>query len=113
MGDQEAVERPFGRRPGAHPGRGARPFEIDRGAAAEVVPAPVRGQLLLVAAPAELSRLAALADEAVDRPGVDELADLLRTGGDLGVALGDVAYIRSEEHKSELQSLMSRSYAVF
>src|SRR5260221_930619 len=44
----------------------------------------------LVRAPAELGRLRALAEEAVDRPGVDELARLFRDLGDLGVALGNV-----------------------
>ena len=47
-------------------------------------------------APAHLGRLAALRDEAVDRPGVDELADLLGLLGDLGVALGDVDHLDAE-----------------
>lgn len=41
----------------------------------------VAGQVLLVRAPAELRRLAALADETVDRPRVDELAGPLRGRG--------------------------------
>ena len=44
-------------------------------------------------APAELGRLAAFADEAVDRPGVDELAEALRHLRDLRVALGDVDHL--------------------
>ena len=71
------MERPFHRRPGAHARRGARPHQIDRRATAEIMPTPVRRQRLLMRAPAEFGRLAALADEAVDRPGVDELARLL------------------------------------
>ena len=50
----------------------------------------VRRQRLLVGAEAELGRLQALRDEALDRPGVDELAARLRRLGALGVALGDV-----------------------
>ena len=50
----------------------------------------VRRELVLVRAPAELGRLAALADEAVDRPGVDELVRLLAQLRELGIALGDV-----------------------
>ena len=76
--DQEAVERPGERCPGAHAGRRARLHQVDRAAAAEVVPLAVARPVLLVRAPAELGRLRALADEAVDRPGVDELAELLR-----------------------------------
>ena len=77
VGDQEAVEGAFQRRPGAHAGGGARPQQVDRRVAADLVPAAVRRQRLLVRAPAQLGRLAAFADEAVDRPGVDELARLL------------------------------------
>ena len=47
-------------------------------------------------APAHLGGLAALRDEAVDRPGVDELADLLGLPGDLGVALGDMDHAHAE-----------------
>src|SRR3546814_1526157 len=39
------------------------------------------------------------------------LADLQRKGGGAGVQAG--AFLRSEEHTSELQSLMRISYAVF
>ena len=90
VGDQKAVLGLRGRRPGAHPGAGAGLRQIDRGAAAEVVAVAVRRQPLLVGAPAELGRLQALRDEALDRPGVDELAARLRRLGALGVALGDV-----------------------
>jgi hypothetical protein len=47
-------------------------------------------------APAEFGRLTAFADEAVDRPGVDELADFLRRERHLGVALGDVDHFHAE-----------------
>ena len=78
MRDQEPVQRSRQRRPGPHPGRGARPHQVDRRIAAEIVPPRVRRQRLLMRAPAEFGRLAALTHEAVDRPGVDELARLLR-----------------------------------
>src|SRR3546814_9966367 len=89
---------------------------------------------LLVGAPAELGRLQAFGDEALDRPGVPELVHRPRLARALGVALGDVDALyaealheprpvltaggragvnRSEEHKSALQSLMRNSYAVF
>jgi hypothetical protein len=78
MRDQEAVEMAgLERRPGAHARRGARLRQVDRGAAAEVMALAVAREILLVRAPAQLGRLATLADEAVDRPGVDELVGLL------------------------------------
>jgi hypothetical protein len=46
--------------------------------------------MALMRAPAELGRLHAFGDEAVDRPGVDELARLFRDARDLGIALGDM-----------------------
>src|SRR3546814_1585473 len=51
----------------------------------------------------------------VDRAGHREiLADRhLGEGGEQGVELGDGRAVRSEEHTSELQSLMRISYAVF
>ena len=54
------------------------------------MPVAVRRQPLLVGAEAELGRLQALRDEALDRPGVDERSARLRRLGALGVALGDV-----------------------
>ena len=85
-----------GRRPGAHARAGARALQVDRGVAAEVVACAVRRQRLLVRAPAELGRLQAFGDEALDRPGVDELAARLRVAGALGVALGDVDALDAE-----------------
>ncbi len=50
----------------------------------------------LMRAPTKLRRLRALADKAVDRPGVDELAGFLRNHRDLGVALGDMDRLDAE-----------------
>src|SRR5216683_3199675 len=96
VGDEEAVKGPFERRPGAHPRRGARTAQPDGAVAAEFVMRAVGGKMPLVAAPAELGRLRALADEAFDRPGIDELARPLGDVGDLGVALGDVDDLDAE-----------------
>jgi hypothetical protein len=70
--------------------------QVDRAAAPEVVPLAVARPVLLVRAPTELGRLRALAHEAVHRPGVDELAELLRLTPDLRVALGDVDHLHAE-----------------
>ena len=91
--DQEAVERAGLRRPGAHARARARLQHVDRALRAEIVALAARRQRLLVRAPAELGRLTALADEAVDRPRVDELARTLRHVRDLRVALGDVDHL--------------------
>ena len=90
VGHQEAVLGLRRGRPRAHPRAGARPLEVDRGVAAEVVAGAARRQRLFMRAPAELGRLHALRDEAFDRPGVDELARRLGVARALGVALGDV-----------------------
>ncbi len=76
--------------PRAHPRAGARPLEVDRRVAAEVVPRRAGRHRLFVRAPAELGRLHAFRQEAFHRPGVDELAARLGVAGALGVALGDV-----------------------
>ncbi len=47
-------------------------------------------QPALVRAPTELGWLHAFAEKALDRPGVDELAQALRHAGALRVAFGDV-----------------------
>ena len=90
MGDEEAVLRPRRRAPGADAGAGAGAHQVDRAIRPELVAAALQRQRLLVRAPAQLGRLQALGDEALDRPGVDEGAHRLRLGGALGVALGDV-----------------------
>ena len=79
-----------GRRPGAHPRRGARLRQVDGGIAAEIMPARVGRHCFLVRAPTELRRLQALGAKALDRPGVDEHVARLRITRALGVALGDV-----------------------
>ena len=56
----------------------------------------IRREMPFMGAPAELRRLRALADKAVDRPGVDELARLLRRHRHLGIALGDVDGLDAE-----------------
>ncbi len=89
-----------GRRPRAHARAGARLRQVDRGVAAEVVPVAVRRHVLLVRAPAELGRLQAFREEALDRPGVDEHAARLRVAGALGVALGDVDALDAERAAS-------------
>ena len=90
VGDEEAELAVRGRRPRAHAGVGAGLLEIDRRAAALLLEAGVGGRPFLVRAPAELGRLHALGEEALDRPGVDEDVARLRALGALGVALGDV-----------------------
>ena len=70
--DEEAVLRARRRAPGAHARVGAGLQQIDRRVAAGVVRAGVLRHPLLMRAPAELGRLQAFRDEALDRPGVDE-----------------------------------------
>ena len=94
--DQEAVERTVVGRPGAHARAGAGLVQVDRRAAAVGVAHAALGEVTLVRAPAELGRLAALGDEAVDRPGVDELARTLGLARHLGVALGDVDRLHAQ-----------------
>src|ERR1700722_15522429 len=76
--------------PGAHPRTRARAIQVDRAARSLRMPSAVRGEVLLMRAPAEFGGLSAFADEAVHGPGVDELVGLLRHIRDLGIALGDV-----------------------
>src|SRR3546814_8589148 len=59
-------------------------------------------------AQARVMRRHALVPDAQERIEVDRLAAIV-----LGLRVGPVAGIRSEEHTSELQSLMRNSYAVF
>src|SRR6185437_8714296 len=96
MRDAEAMEVPCPRCPRAHARSGAWLHEINGGHAAEVVALAVAGEITLVSSPAHLARLTALAHEAVDRPGVDELAGLLGHARALGVALGDVNDLHTE-----------------
>ncbi len=96
VGDAKAVEVSRARRPGADPCAGSRLHQIDRRHAAEVMAFAIARKVSLVSAPAHLARLCALTDEAVDGPGVDELARLLRHAGRLGIALGDVHHLDAE-----------------
>src|SRR5450759_229817 len=58
----------------------------------------VTRKMLFVRAPAELARLRAFADEAVDRPGVDELTAALRGMRRLRVALGAMDHLDAQFH---------------
>src|SRR5581483_11620023 len=78
------------RRPRAHARSGTWLHQVDRRHTAEVVSFAVTREIPLVRPPAHLARLRALADKAVDRPRVDELADALGHVGGLRIALGDV-----------------------
>src|SRR3546814_6577019 len=53
------------------------------------------------------------ADKTVDYDTLMQTMNVLRTAGYLKVALVGLEGVRSEEHTSELQSLMRISYAVF
>src|SRR6202051_3857686 len=90
MRDQEAVEMSRLRSPGAHPGARAGTIQVDRAAGADRVPPAVRREMPLVRAPSEFGGLRPLADEAVDRPGIDELVRHFRHIGDLRVAFRDI-----------------------
>ena len=90
MSDEKAVLRPRRRRPASHARIGAGRVEIDRRAAAGLVRSRDIRQRFFMRAPAELSRLHPLGDEALDRPGVDEHAARFGGSGALGVALGDM-----------------------
>src|ERR1700756_1030802 len=96
MRDQESVEMPRLRSPGADPGARAGTVQIDRAARALLVPSAVRREMLLVRAPPEFGRLSPFADEAVDRPGIDELVSDLGHIGDLRVAFGDMDDLDAE-----------------
>ena len=75
--------------PGANPRARAGTIQIDRTARAGLVPSAVRREMLLMRAPAEFSGLSPFADEAVDRPGIDEFVGLLRDIRDLAVAFAE------------------------
>src|SRR5882724_8701248 len=96
VGNAKPMEMACARRPGAHTCRRTRLHEIDRRHAAEVMPLAVAREVLFVGAPAHLAGLTALADESVDRPGVDELARYLWDGGHLVVTLGDVHHLDTQ-----------------
>ena len=96
VGDAEPVEVPGERRPGAHAGGRTRLRQVNRRQAAGVMALAVARKVALMRSPPHLSRLRALAHEAVDRPGVHELAGLLGDVGELGIALGDVHHLDAQ-----------------
>ena len=108
--DQEAVEVAGLGRPGAHARGRAGLHQVDSRAAAEVEALAVAREILFVRAPAELGGLLAFAHEAVDRPGVDELVELLRLRCELRVALGDVDDLDAERAR-ELRPVVASTWA--
>src|SRR5438874_11958062 len=96
MGDQKPVIGPFERGPATDPRCRTRPQQIDRRTAPEIVPTPILRKMPFMRPPAELGGLRALADKAVDRPGVDEFARLFGDRRDLRVALGDMDDLEAE-----------------
>ena len=68
----------------------------------------VAREVALVRAPAHFTRLAAFTNEAIDRPGVDELAKLLRSVRHLRVAFGDVHNLHAQAPR-ELAPLGARA----
>src|ERR1700734_163992 len=96
MRDQEAGGMPRLGGPRADAGAGAGTIEVKRAARTVGVASPVHGKMPLVRAPSEFGRLRSFADEAVDRPGIDELVRLLRHVGHLGVAFGDMHDLDAE-----------------
>src|SRR6267142_6921838 len=96
MRDQESVKMSRLGGPGADPGARAGTIQIDGAARPGLVASAVRGEMLLMRAPAKFGRLRAFADEAVDRPGIDELVRNLRHIGDLSVALGNMHDLDAE-----------------
>ena len=75
------------RDPSLNPGVDAHARDADLVFRAALVLISVLRELLLVRAPAHLRGRGAFLAEALDAPGVDELVDLLRPVGDLGVSL--------------------------
>src|SRR5579883_827755 len=96
MSDEKAVLSERRRRPGAHARIGPRLVEIDRRAATRLVEAGIGRKPCLMRPPAELGRLHALGEKALDRPGVDEDIARLRLLGALRVALGDMDALDAE-----------------
>src|SRR5579863_7888150 len=82
--------------PGAHAGARAGTIEVNRAARTVGMAPAVRRKMPLVRTPSEFGGLRSLADEAVDRPGIDELVCLLRHVGHLGVAFGDMHDLDAE-----------------
>src|SRR3546814_5355084 len=86
--------------------------------AVPVAPARAQARLLAQEAPLPVGKEAARDDRGVVRPVLEQQAVALVQPRELLLPVGLVAreenhVMRSEEHKSELQSLMRISYAVF
>src|SRR5882762_8370444 len=96
MGDQESVEMSRLWSPGTDAGARAGTVQVDRASRAGLVASAVGREMLLMRAPPEFGGLSPFADEAVDRPGIDELVRNLRHIRDLSVALGDVNDLDAE-----------------
>src|SRR3982074_1612205 len=96
MRDQEAVEMSRLRCPGANPSARSGSIQIDRAARTGGVASAIGREMLLMSAPSEFGGLSPFADEAVDRPGIDELVRNLRHPGDLRVAFGDMHDLDAE-----------------
>src|SRR5262249_28550256 len=73
-----------------HTRTGARLHEINGSHTTEVMALTIARKVLLVRAPPHLARLRPLTDEAVDRPGIHELARPLGDPGQLTVTLRNV-----------------------
>src|SRR5271170_2137813 len=96
MRDQESVKMSRLGGPGAHPRTCAGSIQVNRAARSRLVAPAIGREMLLMRAPAEFRGLGAFADEAVDRPGIDELIRVLRHVRDLSVAFGDMHDLDAE-----------------
>ena len=80
-------------------------IEVDRGAAGIDVGKAIVRHPGLVRPPAELGRLQAFGDKALDRPGVDEDVHRLRPPGALGITLGNMDALHPELHGEQAPAL--------
>ena len=90
------MQRSCERCPRAHARAGTRTVEVDGRLAAFALTTSISRKMALVAAPSEFRRLAALAHEALDRPGVDEFPRLLARMRHLRVAFRDMNHFDTE-----------------
>src|SRR5580658_4837244 len=90
VGDQKSVIGSLERRPAAYARCRPGAQQINRRPASEIVAPAICREMPFMRPPAEFRWLRALTDEAVDRPGVDEFARVLRRHRDLRIALGDM-----------------------
>src|SRR6185436_1117160 len=85
--------------------------QVERSRVRSMVSCPPR-QIQLVHADGDLTRLHQLVHEAIDRPGVDELAVAFRVIADLSIAFGDLNY-QDLKIASERCPLLARPWARF